>query len=1316
MTTLTWTSQNASSVEIGPSVYSGPDTGGSIDLRPTQTRVYYIKAYSPDNLEYDTATVTVTMLPIEVSMTADQIMIQSGGSTNLNWASTNADSCVIQPGVGPVGLNGSINVSPTTTTYYRITATNSGQSATANAMIFVSDSPPPQVSIIADHEEIGNGQSSILSYTSSNASLLRLEPGNMPLEIPSGTVSVSPTETTTYEIIAYIQDESIIDLATDSATVTVSDLPVPQVTFDASPESINQGQSSLLTWSAINTDSVTIEPGIYSGSDIEGSVRVWPTEIMTYTITATGPNGSITEAVTVVVTEPMLPTVNFSAAPALIQPYESCTLTWTSSDADYCAIYPDVGSFGPDGTIKVYPSTTTTYTIIAFGQDGYFSETVTVTVEGNSLPRVNITAESESICYPAIYSTLTWSSGAADSCTIVPDIGTVNLSGSLLVSPTETTTYTITAINSEGTASKDVTVYVCESPPTVASISADPYTIYKGEKTYIRWGATNTNPGYSCTLLPENIVSNGTPYGMNFYPTETTTYTVTAEGPMGTDSDRVTVIVIDPPTQLTISAEPANVLKGHSSIITWDSSDISTCVIEPDIGIVGASGSVEVWPIENTIYTITVNGPTGPYSKNVSVNIIPPTAAIWAIPENILPGETSVLSWNSAYADSCEITPDIGFVDFSGSIEVSPAQSTIYTIKALNAGGNKYASTSVHIMNPPTVDIWVSGSSVIQPGRSTSLTYRSNDADSLAIEPDIGGVRGPNGSIFNLSPAETTAYTITATNSLGSYSDTCVVGVANSSTFEVFPSTQFLRTGGKANVYEETFSANPGEGRLIIKNGSADGGFRLTEATVLLNGIEIFSPSDFSESVYQLQQTVAFEAHNTLTIKLKKGVADSYLTAQATQEQTPTVNISADQTTIYKGEQTTLIWSSANAYVCHLDQGISNVMPNGSISISPAQTTKYMVTATGTGGTATDSVTIVVVDPPPAVSISAVPNAMQWGEESTLTWQSTNANSCFIEPDVGSVDISGSITVIPTENTTYTITASGAGGDSAASAEIRVISPIALQATCPLNGSALSARHALVSGSVTNSSGNETGVLVNGVPAFMFDSQFFINHLPLEDGTNTINVVATDSAGAQVVQEIIVIADLPGDYILLNATQESGLAPLELELFVSGTFSLTAQAEITCSGPGSISIFENSIDRFKMILTTPGIYYLTASAMDQEGATYTDTIVIIVLEQNMIDTIFRNKWNGMINALVCGDTVAASEYFTYDIRDKYKSSFDLLKDYLPEIMSGLYDFQLVEISEYEAEYSVLGDQDGQIFSFYVLFIRDSDGIWRIRFF
>ena len=64
----------------------------------------------------------------------------------------------------------------------------------------------------------------------------------------------------------------------------------------------------------------------------------------------------------------------------------------------------------------------------------------------------------------------------------------------------------------------------------------------------------------------------------------------------------------------------------------------------------------------------------------------------------------------------------------------------------------------------------------------------------------------------------------------------------------------------------------------------------------------------------------------------------------------------------------------------------------------------------------------------PSVVITADPDTIQIGESSTLTWSSTKADSCIIEPGIGSVAVNGSTAVSPTETTTYTITATGPEG------------------------------------------------------------------------------------------------------------------------------------------------------------------------------------------------------------------------------------------------------------------------------------------------
>lgn len=90
-----------------------------------------------------------------------------------------------------------------------------------------------------------------------------------------------------------------------------------------------------------------------------------------------------------------------------------------------------------------------------------------------------------------------------------------------------------------------------------------------------------------------------------------------------------------------------------------------------------------------------------------------------------------------------------------------------------------------------------------------------------------------------------------------------------------------------------------------------------------------------------------------------------------------------------------------------------------------------------------------VVLPAPVVSVTAVPTdtltitpaSVIKGQPATLAWTSRNATKCDIQPNVGPVQTSGSLSVTPTENTTYTITCNGEGGTAKSAANITVEAP-----------------------------------------------------------------------------------------------------------------------------------------------------------------------------------------------------------------------------------------------------------------------------------
>ncbi len=75
-------------------------------------------------------------------------------------------------------------------------------------------------------------------------------------------------------------------------------------------------------------------------------------------------------------------------------------------------------------------------------------------------------------------------------------------------------------------------------------------------------------------------------------------------------------------------------------------------------------------------------------------------------------------------------------------------------------------------------------------------------------------------------------------------------------------------------------------------------------------------------------------------------------------------------------------------------------------------------------------------------------------------------------------------------------------------------------------------------------------------------------------------------------------------------------------------------------------------------------------------------------------------------------------YFSLGFRDAYRKSFQALSDagVLSQAAAGMGDMQVIKTMGSAAEGDMRVIQDGQEYSFYVLFIKDEDGIWRIKSF
>ena len=82
----------------------------------------------------------------------------------------------------------------------------------------------------------------------------------------------------------------------------------------------------------------------------------------------------------------------------------------------------------------------------------------------------------------------------------------------------------------------------------------------------------------------------------------------------------------------------------------------------------------------------------------------------------------------------------------------------------------------------------------------------------------------------------------------------------------------------------------------------------------------------------------------------------------------PTVNLAVAPATIEKGQSSTITWSTTSATEVEITPGIGKVEPSGTTTVSPADSTTYILTASGPGGRATTSARLTVAAAPPPVT------------------------------------------------------------------------------------------------------------------------------------------------------------------------------------------------------------------------------------------------------------------------------------------------------------------------------------------------------------
>ncbi|HBK70932.1 MAG TPA: hypothetical protein DDZ39_04620, partial [Flavobacteriaceae bacterium] len=726
----------------------------------------------------------------------------------------------------------SITVNPTEDTTYTVTVSDGENSESDEVVVTVNESPTVDLG-----EDVTICEGEEVTLTAEGSGDFLWSTGET-----TASITVNPTETITYSVKASNDCDTE---ATDEITVNVAAGLTLSVSEDTS---ICSGGEIILTAES-NGDF------LWNTGETTASITVNPTEETIYSVTSTSGDCSISKEITVSITE--LPIVSLGEDISICSGNE-VTLT-AEGNGEFLWNNGEITE-----SITINPTETTTYSITSSVICG--DETVTVSDEiiVNVTPGITLNAgEDKNICSGE--EVILTAEGNQDFLW-----STGETTASITVSPTETTTYSVTSSFSDCTATDNVIV-------TVASLLevdlGEDITICSGEETVLTAQGSG-NFLWSTGETTESITVS---------PTENTTYSVIVSGSCGEDvSDE---IIVNISSSLAVNAgEDVSLCSGESVTLTaegtgeflWSTGE--------------TTASIVVSPTETTIYTVTASSSCGEdVSDEVIVNVASGLTLNAGEDVSICSGESVTLTatGNGNYLWSTGET--------TASITVSPTETTNYSVTS--------GSENCSITDEVEVAINDDEVLIVDLGEDQSICHGE---DVILEAQGSGNFLWSTGEIsdkIRVKPLETTTYSVTVTSNCGAtLTDEITITVGQQITVD-------------AGV-NKTICV--GESVVLTASGNGDFLWNTGETTASID----VSPN--SPTTYWVTSSI--------------GDCSEYDEVFVDVEKTPTVALEEDKT-ICSGDQITLIAQGTGNFLWSTGETTSSIL------VKPNENTTYSVTS-----------------------------------------------------------------------------------------------------------------------------------------------------------------------------------------------------------------------------------------------------------------------------------------------------------------------------------------------------------------------------------
>jgi hypothetical protein len=419
-----------------------------------------------------------------------------------------------------------------------------------------------------------------------------------------------------------------------------------------------------------------------------------------------------------------------------------------------------------------------------------------------------------------------------------------------------------------------------------------------------------------------------------------------------------------------------------------------------DGGCCGSGGSTPT-PTPKPPVTTPDNDPTPIY----------PQCVISANPGTITNGGNSTLTWTTTRATSASLNQGIGAVGIGSNITrvVSPTGTITYTMTVRSSTGHTSSCNTTVTVNPvvvpdPICDSFTANPTSIVRGNSSTLTWATTNATVVSINQGVGTV-AVDGST-SVSPSNTTTYTLTATKDAKSVSCPVTVTVTDVPTpvCEITGNPHTITRGSSAQL--SWTSQNAVSANLNQSIGA-----------VAVNGNRSVNPNDTTTYTLTVRNSAGVEATCTKTITVEIPTPNAPICDSFT----------ASPTTITRGQSTRLTWNTSNVISASINNAVGSVNPDGYVDVTPLQNTTYILTGVNASNQQVTCSVPVTVNQPEAditcaanVNFTASPTSIRRGDSSTLSW-STNGLTSVSFSNLNSTGLSGSVTVNPSDATTYTL-------------------------------------------------------------------------------------------------------------------------------------------------------------------------------------------------------------------------------------------------------------------------------------------------------